>query len=208
MSGPPPFRIGTTEVLASHAVCVQSSCSVTGSIRFLDVLCELWPMSLVPSQDLQWDFGRRVTIPGSNLTGEAHIGIFIHGTDSEAALNILKVGRLRNGSAEPIGVYGCPVESPSVMHVNYGAKIFYQVCAFPLTKNGAKAYANGPYPPGTLAHNPCNRKADGWLCGASSTEVARIILDFRVASDWPPTGLRLASDWPPTGRRLASKHLC
>ena len=45
---PPPFRIGTTEVLASHAVCVQSSCSVTGSIRFLDVLCVLWPMSLVP----------------------------------------------------------------------------------------------------------------------------------------------------------------
>ena len=31
------------------------------------------------------------------------------GTVSEAALKILKVGRLSNGAAEPIGVYGCPV---------------------------------------------------------------------------------------------------
>ena len=49
-----------------------------------------------------------VEIPGSNLTGEANIGILVHGTDSEAALNILEVGRLRNGSAEPIGIFGCP----------------------------------------------------------------------------------------------------
>ena len=101
-----------------------------------------------------------VQIPGSNLTGEANIGILIHGTDSEAALNILEVGRLRNGSSEPIGVYGCPVEKPSTMHVNYGAKILYKVCAFPLTKNCAKAYGRGPYPPGTLAHN---RSADEWI---------------------------------------------
>ena len=42
------------------------------------------------------------------MTGDANIGILIHGTDSEAALNIL-----------PIGVYGCPVEKPSVMHVRF-----------------------------------------------------------------------------------------
>ena len=64
------------------------------------------------------------------------------------------------------------------MHVNYGAKIFYQVCAFPLTKNGAKAYWPGPYPPGTLAHN---RSADEWICDASSTNVTRIITDSRTA---------------------------
>ena len=67
-----------------------------------------------------------VQIPGSNLTGEANIGILIHGTDSEAALNILEVGRLRNGTAEPIGVYGCPVEKPSLMHVNYDETSKYQ----------------------------------------------------------------------------------
>ena len=122
-----------------------------------------------------------VEIPGSNLTGEANIGILVHGTDSEAALNILEVGRLRNGSAEPIGVFGCAVEKPSAMHIAYGAKIFYQVCAFPLTKNSAKAYARGPYPPGTIAHNPYNRSADEWICDASSTKVTRIILDFRTA---------------------------
>ena len=122
-----------------------------------------------------------VQIPGSNLTREANIGILIHGTDSEAALNILEVGRLRNGSAEPIGVFGCAVEKPSAMHIAYGAKIFYQVCAFPLTKNSAKAYARGPYPPGTIAHNPYNRSADEWICDASSTKVTKIILDFRTA---------------------------
>ena len=122
-----------------------------------------------------------VQIPGSNLRGEANICILIHGTDSEAALKILEVGRLRNGSAEPIGVYGCPVEKPSDMHVNYGAKIFYHVCAFPLTNNGAKAFSTGPYPPGTLAHNPYKRSADEWICDASSTKVTRIILDFRIA---------------------------
>ena len=58
-----------------------------------------------------------VEIPGSNLTGDANIGILVHGTDSEAALNILEVGRLRNGSAEPIGVYGCPMEKPSDVQV-------------------------------------------------------------------------------------------
>ena len=40
-----------------------------------------------------------VEIPGSNLTGYDNIGILIHGTDSDAALNILEVGRLRNGSS-------------------------------------------------------------------------------------------------------------
>ena len=67
------------------------------------------------------------------------------------------------------------------MHVNYGAKIFYQVCAFPLTKNGAFAYDPGPSPPGTIAHNPYKRKADEWICDASSTKVTRIIVDFRTA---------------------------
>ena len=52
----------------------------------------------------------------------------------------------------------------------------------PLTKNDGKAYWPGPYPPGTLAHNPYNRQAaDEWICDASSTKVTRIILDFRTA---------------------------
>ena len=87
-----------------------------------------------------------VHLPGVEKTWDESIGILVHGTDSKAALDILEIGRLENGSAEPIGVYGCPVEKPSLMHVNYGAKIFYQVCAFPLSKNGAKAYWPGPYP--------------------------------------------------------------
>ena len=56
-----------------------------------------------------------VQIPGSSLTREANI--FIHGTGSEAALNISEVGRIRNGPAEPIGVYGCPKEKPSDVQV-------------------------------------------------------------------------------------------
>ena len=123
-----------------------------------------------------------VEIPGTNISSKENIGILIHGTDSKAALDILEIGRFKNGFAEPKGVYGCPVEKPSLMHVNCGAKIFYQVCALPLSKNGAKAYWPGPYPPGTIAHNPCNRKAaDEWICDASSTKVTRIILDFRTA---------------------------
>jgi hypothetical protein len=67
------------------------------------------------------------------------------------------------------------------MHIGMGAKIFYSAIAFQLTKNAAKAFGSGPYPPGTMAHNPRNRCADEWICDASSTKVTRIVMDFRTA---------------------------
>ena len=122
-----------------------------------------------------------VRLPGIEKTLDESIGILVHGTDSKSALDILESGRLKNGTSEPIGVYGCPMEKPSLMHVNYGAKIFYQVCAFPLSKNAANKAWPGPYPPGTIAHNPYGRSADEWICDGSSTKIIRIIIDFRTA---------------------------
>ena len=46
-----------------------------------------------------------VHLPGVDKTWEESIGILVHGTDSKAALDMLEVGRFKNGTAQPICVY-------------------------------------------------------------------------------------------------------